>query len=104
MLDYLCGRLQCGMNTVQVITSKYPSILSAHVSKLKDVLDFVYEEGYTPEHVHNVPRILLHSLETTKARLAELRDLGYIPHTLNVLCKSRRDYRQFVDHVLNKKS
>ncbi|KAJ4436334.1 hypothetical protein ANN_18965 [Periplaneta americana] len=104
VLDYLCGRLQCNMDTVQYITSKYTSILSVHVSKLKDVLDFVYEEGYTPQHVCQVPRILLHSLETSKARLRELRDHGYNPPTLIVLCKSRREYKQFLEHVMSKKS
>lgn len=104
VVDYLSQRLQCDTETVQYLNSKYPSILRVQVSKLKEVFDFVYAEGYTPQHVRQVPRILLHSLETTKSRLSELRDLGYNPYTLMVLCKSKRQYKQFVEQLKAKKN
>jgi hypothetical protein len=102
--EYLSQQLQCDLQTVEYLSSKYPSLLSVHVSKLKEILDFVYGEGYTPQHVCHVPRILLHSIETTKTRLTELRDLGYNPPSLIVLCKSKREYAKFLERLLRKKN
>jgi hypothetical protein len=104
VVEYLSQQLQCDIETVEYLNSKYPSILRVQVSKLKEVFDFVYAEGYTPQHVRQVPRILFHSLETTKSRLSELRDLGYNPHTLMALCKSKRQYKQFVEQLKGKKN
>lgn len=104
VVEYLSQQLQCDTETVEYLNSKYPSILRVQVSKLKEVFDFVYAEGYTPQHVCQVPRILFHSLETTKSRLLELRDLGYNPHTLMVLCKTKRQYKQFVEQLKGKKN
>jgi hypothetical protein len=103
VMEYLSERLQCDTETMEYISLKYPSVLRVHVSKLKEILDFVYREGYTSQHVCHVPRILCHSLETTKSRLAELRKIGYNPSTLIVLCKSRRQYAQFLEQVTKKK-
>jgi hypothetical protein len=104
LVEYLSQQLQCDIETVEYLSSKYPSILRVHVSKLKEVFEFVYAEGYTPQHVCQVPRILFHSLETTKSRLSELRDLGYNPQTLMALCKSKRQYTQFVEQMRAKKN
>jgi hypothetical protein len=104
VVEYLSQQLQCDIETVEYLSSKYPSILRVHVSKLKEVFDFVYAEGYTPQHVCQVPRILFHSLETTKSRLSELRGMGYNPHTLMALCKSKRQYTQFTEQLIAKKN
>lgn len=104
VVEYLSQQLQCDTEIVEYLNSKYPSIIRIQVSKLKEVFDFVYAEGYTPQHVLQVPRILFHSIETTKSRLLELKGLGYKPHTLLVLCKSKRQYQQFVEQVKVKKN
>jgi hypothetical protein len=104
VVEYLSQQLQCDTETVEYLSSKFPSILRVHVSKLKEILDFVYREGYTSQHVCQVPRILCHGLETTKLRLAELREVGYNPPTLIVLCKSKREYAQFLEQVRRRKN
>ena len=104
VVEYLCQQLQCDIETVEYLSSKYPSLIRVHVSKLKEIFDFVYGEGFTPQQVCQVPRILLHSLETTKSRLTELRNLGYNPYSLIVLCKSKRQYTQFLEHVVRKQN
>lgn len=38
-----------------------------------------------------------HSLETTKARLAEFNSIGYTVTSLSNLCKSKREYQKIVD-------
>ena len=104
VVEYLCQQLQCDIETVEYLSSKYPSLLRVHVSKLKEIFDFVYGEGFTPQQVCQVPRILLHSLETTQSRLTELRNFGYNPHSLMALCKSKRQYTQFLEHVIRKQN
>lgn len=44
-----------------------------------------------------VPRILCHSLETTKKRLEELKSIGCVPSSLVVVCRSKKEYQIFVD-------
>jgi hypothetical protein len=104
VVEYLSQQLQCDTETVEYISSKNPSILRVHVPKLKEILDFLYREGFTPQHVCQVPRILCHSLETTKSRLAELREIGYNPSTLIVLCRSKRQYAQFLEQVKRRRN
>ncbi|XP_021916268.1 transcription termination factor, mitochondrial isoform X2 [Zootermopsis nevadensis] len=102
--EYLAQQLQCDAETIEYLGSKHPPILRIHVSKLKEILDFLYREGYTSQHICQVPRILCHSLETTKSRLAQLRELGFNPTSLIVLCKSKREYAQFLEQVIRKKN
>ena len=69
------------------------------VTKIKEVLDYLLEEEkYDPSDVAKVPRILSHSLETTKNRLNELKYYGCRPTTLVIVCRSRNEYNKFLEN------
>lgn len=65
---------------------------------MKEVLDyFLNETDFDSHHIAMVPRILCHSLETTKKRLDELKSIGCVPTSLVVVCRSKKEYQIFVD-------
>ncbi|XP_055711272.1 transcription termination factor, mitochondrial [Phlebotomus papatasi] len=100
-LEYLSERLGYDLETMRYITSKHPAVLRVRMTKIKEILDFLLlEEGFTTHDIAQVPRILCHSLETTRTRLAELKGYGCVPSTLVILCRSQREYEKFVNNWL----
>jgi len=99
--QYLAKRLNVSMEAIRIISSKYPSILRVSPIKLKEVLDFLLNEGFYPFHILKTPRVLTHSLLTLQERLIELRDLGFEP-TLTALCKNKMSYQELVDNLILK--
>nr|CAD7571854.1 unnamed protein product [Timema californicum] len=93
--EYLCKRLNCSEAAFRYMTKKQPAILKVHVTKLQETLDFLFEEGFSSNQVQQMPRVLCHSLDTIQMRLTELRDLGYNPISLSILCKSLHEYSEF---------
>lgn len=94
--EYLSKRLECSLENAKYLTEKNPAIIKMNSSKVKEMLDYLYEQGYTPAHVIRVPRILVHSLETTKSRLKHLKQYGFVPPSLTFLCKSKKDFDKYV--------
>nr|CAD7401223.1 unnamed protein product [Timema cristinae] len=94
--EYLCKRLNCSEAAFRHMTKKQPAILKVHVTKLQETLDFLFEEGFSSNQVQQIPRVFCHSLATIQERLIELRDLGYNPISLSILCKSLHEYSEFM--------
>lgn len=69
---------------------------------MKETMDYLFEQGYTPGHICRVPRILVHSLETTKSRMNQLKRFGFFPPSLAILCKSKRDYDKYLKKYFKK--
>lgn len=103
MEDYLSKRLECTVENAKYLTEKYPALEKMNISKMKVIMDYLFQQGYTPGHICRVPRILIHSLETTKSRLIQLKHLGYVPPSLAILCKSKRDYDKYIKKYNKKK-
>jgi mTERF len=99
VVDYLSERLGYHKDIMHHIVLKHPPVLRVRVTKIKDILDYLLNEaGFEAHHIAQVPRILCHGLETTKARLDELQALfGYRPSTLVTLCKSKREYEKLLN-------
>lgn len=65
--------------------------------QIKEVLDYLLDEAnFSPHDIANAPRILCHSLETTKERLEELKSLNCRPCSLVIVCRSKNEYEKFV--------
>lgn len=71
---------------------------------MKEMIDYLYEQGYTPDHLCRVPRILAHSLETTKSRINQLKEFGFFQPSLAILCKSKRDYDKYLKKYFKKET
>lgn len=61
------------------------------------MLDYLLNEAkFSRFEIAQVPRILCHSLNTTKQRIEELASHGCRPSSLVILCRSRREYNKFL--------
>lgn len=67
---------------------------------MKEIIDFLYNDGYTPIHIVRNPKILLHSVETTRKRLKELEEQGVKVESLHILTKSQKQYMNYYDSLV----
>lgn len=96
--EYLSQRLGYDMEIIEYMVKKHPLMVTVRMKKLKEVLDFLLDEmNFSPLQIVQVPKVLSHSLDTTKARLNELKSIGYTLTSLSNLCKSKREYQKVVD-------
>lgn len=65
--DYLKGRLSLTDFQIDLFAKRYPAVMHVKVSKLKEIIDFLYTEGFTAYQIYQTPRILCHSLLTIQA-------------------------------------
>lgn len=97
--EYLSQRLGYDMEIIEYMIKKHPLIVTVRMKKLKEVLDFLLDEmQFSPLQIVQVPKVLSHSLDTTKSRLGELKSIGYTLTSLSNLCKSKREYQKVVDN------
>ncbi|KAL1124134.1 hypothetical protein AAG570_001904 [Ranatra chinensis] len=94
--EYLCQRLDMTDWEAAAFAARHPPVMRVQVSKLKEILDFLMAEGFTQKQIYNTPRILCHSLVTIKHRLDILRERKYEPYTLSVICKSEKNFNEFL--------
>lgn len=100
MTEYLAERLQCSVEDAKVLVCKQPALESKSMKKIKEVLDFLFEQGFQPFQIYRVPKILLHSVETTKKRLKELEPYGRHLDSLYAMTKSKKQYMQFYETLV----
>lgn len=98
--EYLAERLNCTVEEAKVLISKQPALEKKRMKKIKEVLDFLFAQGFQPYQICRVPKILLHSVETTKKRLKELEPYGRHLDSLYVMTKSKKQYMQFYETLV----
>lgn len=99
--EYIAQRLGYTTDEAQAIMDKHPQVNTVRVTKIKEVFDYLLNEaGFSCFEVANVPRILCHSLKTTKQRLEELKSYGCRPISLVIVCRSKREYNKFLNQWL----
>lgn len=98
LVDYIGQRLGFDAITAKHIVDKHPQIYTVRATRVKEILDYLLlETEHTAADVAMVPRILCHSLQTTRTRLDELRSMGCRPTSLVIVCKSANEYRKFIE-------
>ncbi|XP_073823016.1 mitochondrial transcription termination factor [Musca autumnalis] len=96
--EYIGDRLGFTAEEAMCIMNKHPQVKKVRMTKIKEVLDYLLNEAkFTRHEIAQVPRILCHSLETTKQRMEELKTHGCRPSSLVILCKSKREYSKFLN-------
>lgn len=104
LVEYLSKRLQCKSETVKEILEKQPALKNKSVIKMQEIIDFLFQEGFTPSHIIRIPKILLHSVETIGKRIKELEKVrGTQLNSLHILTKSQKQYQQFYESMLKNK-
>lgn len=100
--DFLCDRLQLSPERLELMMAKHPAVRTVHVSKLKEIIDFLYLEGFNSSQIYSSPRVLCHSLVTLKERLKILQDHGYKVRSLLTLCKNSKDFKELLQKLQEK--
>ncbi|XP_065355869.1 transcription termination factor, mitochondrial [Calliphora vicina] len=96
--EYVGERLGFSAEEAQAIMDRHPQVNTVRVTKIKEVLDYLLDEAkFTRYEIAQVPRILCHSLETTKQRMEELKKYGCRPSSLVIVCRSKREYEKFLN-------
>lgn len=98
-IEYLSKRLGCEEKKIADIFLKNAHLAQVSGPKIKRVVDFLFENGYTKENFIRVPRILVHKIETMQERLDELAKYGHRPKSLMVFCKSQREYDAYLNTI-----
>ncbi|KAJ8726257.1 hypothetical protein PYW07_000955 [Mythimna separata] len=96
---YLAGRLNVSVENVQEMCFKIPALKTIRVTKVKNFLDFLLTEGFDVEDIASKPRVLSASQKTVKQRLDKLRELGLSQINLNVLCRSKKDFKKYCESI-----
>jgi hypothetical protein len=97
MAGYIAERLGYDEEEVKSVLIKSKQILRTKPKSIKNVLDYLLlEEKFPPNLILSSSRVLIHSLETTRKRMEELRGLGYRPLTLSIFTKSTKLYDNFL--------
>ncbi|KAI5641572.1 transcription termination factor, mitochondrial isoform X1 [Phthorimaea operculella] len=97
--SYIANRLKTTPEVVEDMCFKIPALRTIRVTKVKSFLDFLESEGFKIEDITTKPRILTASQKTVKQRLEKLRKLGLSEINLNVLCRSRKDFKKYCDSI-----
>ncbi|XP_050077294.1 transcription termination factor, mitochondrial [Anopheles maculipalpis] len=104
IVEYFCKRLGLNREVANSIILKAPSVRNVRITKVKKVIDYLLDElDYNPNDIALNPRILMHSLQTTKKRMAQLKEIGCRPKSLIIVCKSQRQYDLFVKEWMDSK-
>ncbi|KAH8298236.1 hypothetical protein KR018_011440 [Drosophila ironensis] len=102
VIEYLAHRLGFSSDEAKVIMDKHPQVHTVRVTKIKEVLDYLMDEAkFSRFEIAQVPRILCHSLKTTRERLEELQSHGCRPTSLVIVCRSRREYDKFLQNWIS---
>ncbi|XP_069956410.1 transcription termination factor, mitochondrial isoform X1 [Cherax quadricarinatus] len=98
MASYLTHRLECDRHMVDTYFKCIQNQEDLNFSILKKKIDLLFSEGFTPQDVSRSCMYVLHRSERTLAtRIKELKEIGYFPFPLVVLCKSKYVYMRAVD-------
>ncbi|XP_018321944.1 transcription termination factor, mitochondrial isoform X1 [Agrilus planipennis] len=97
--EYLSERLRCSPEQIQVIINRHPALEHKSMPKLNEIIDYLLSKGFQHYHIVRAPKILLHSLETTKLRLEELAKIGIKVESLYILTKSQKQFLQYYESL-----
>ncbi|XP_042236207.1 transcription termination factor, mitochondrial-like [Homarus americanus] len=97
LLGYLSERLECEPKMITKHLRSNTVLRKIHISKLQRILDLFYSEGLSSEDVRSCIRVLQYSEERTAQRIKELKEVGFFPFPIILLCKTPANFKKIVD-------
>lgn len=105
VIEYLSERLGYEPELMKHMVQKNELILKVRPAKIKEILDYLLiEEKYEPFHVARCLKVLMHSYETTRKRMDELKSYGCRPTSLVIFCKSQNTYNEFLEKWISERN
>lgn len=102
VIDFLSFHLKCNRNTIMLVNSDYPNLISISPQKLLNVISFLYKAGFTSQEIIGCPRIFFHDLETIKYRLFRLNSLNYKSISLKKLVITNEKFNYLLEQIMLK--
>ncbi|XP_024940715.1 transcription termination factor, mitochondrial isoform X2 [Cephus cinctus] len=96
IIDFLAAKLQCSKQDAEDFVDRNPAIYKMDPWKLKNVIQFLFDKEYKPEHLMQTPRLLYFGYKTILNRYIELELLKMKPTNLRVLCKSNAEIEDYI--------
>lgn len=96
-VEFLSQRLQCSQELVKHIIFKHPAIENKRLKKINEMIDFLMCNGFKPYHICRTPKILLHSVDTIRARLKLIQEEGKQLNSLSICTKSNKQFMNYLN-------
>ncbi|XP_045624581.1 transcription termination factor, mitochondrial isoform X2 [Procambarus clarkii] len=96
VVSYLSRRLECEPSVAAELYRSRSGLNVGHIPKLKRNLDLLFAAGFTPQDVRSCIQVLHISEERVVKRITELKEIGYFPFPILLLCKSSVAYKKIV--------
>ena len=76
-----------------MILEKVPQLQTCTATRIHSMIQTLYEKGYTPAQIAQVPWILIRSKDTVEARWEEMQNYKFfLPTALSLLCLNSKAY------------
>ncbi|MPC34709.1 hypothetical protein E2C01_028107 [Portunus trituberculatus] len=96
LLSYLAERLHCEPSLLEEKFESNEILKRLHISKFSRILDLLYAEGITAQEIMSCMRVFQYSEERTAARIKELKDIGFFPFPMILLCRTPAQFKNIV--------
>lgn len=103
LTEYLSTKLDCTEDQAKYLVSKMPALRTKSLRTISDIINFLYSKGFQAHHIYRVPKILVHSVETTKKRLEKIENEGIKIDSLYMLTKSQTQFMKIFEAMLKAK-
>lgn len=98
-VTFLAEKLNCSEDYVRYMMSRNTLLPSINVPKLEQIINFLFEKGYTPEEICIFPRVFCSSVKTLSRRFDDFYRLTDTMPTLSQLCVSCKNYDQCLKNM-----
>lgn len=103
LTQYLSKTLNCSDIEANYLIIQMPNLKNRSPMKMQEIIELLKANGFTTQHIIHAPKILLHSVKTTKLRLNEIKEANIKLDSLHVLTKSQKQYKKFCENFLTKR-
>lgn len=103
VFDFLSERLNCDRSEVERAFQSNIIMQRVHISKFNRILDLLFSEGIPATEIRMCMRIFQYSELRTAARIQELKNVGFFPFPLSILCRTPAQFRSMVQEFKKRK-
>ncbi|KAK9873009.1 hypothetical protein WA026_020354 [Henosepilachna vigintioctopunctata] len=104
LTEFISKKLKCTEEQAKCIIMKMPALRKKSLKTITDIINFLYSKGFNPNHIYRNPKILVHSIETTKKRLEQLEKSGLQVNSLYMLTKSQKQFNWYLESSIKGKT
>lgn len=101
VVQYISERLGTDLETTRIMLNE--KLMRVRISKVQEIMEYLLDkEKFEPLEVGSAIRILNHSLETTKKRINEMKELRCRPILLSTVCLSQAEYNSYLQRWIER--